>query len=203
MKLASHNSWSYAKPQHWYMKPLRFFAQCQKKDIKEQWKAGARMFDLRVFFDKKGNPEVRHGSMTFRVTSINVLGDLNYLNVNSGNSEKTYVRVLLEQNYASKKQAFQEEKFQFFCKMLKVSFPDLIFVGGRRKYDWKVIYEFPEAEPEMIDAYSSTTSIFGGKGKSWHGILDDWCPRIYATLYNKKNIEKYKDQNIYLMIDFI
>ena len=203
MKLASHNSWSYARPKHWYMKPLRFFAQCQKKDIKEQFLAGARLFDLRVFFNKKGNPLVKHGSMIFNVSSVNILGDLNYLNVHSTDTEKVYVRVLLEQNFKVKNQDFQEEKFQFFCKLLKTSFPDIVFVGGRRKYDWKVVHEFSDPEPEMIDAYSSTTSLFGGKGKSWHGILDDWCPRIYASLYNNKNIAKYIDKDIFLMLDFL
>ena len=203
MKLASHNSWSYAKPQHWYMKPLRFFAQCQKKDIKEQWNAGARFFDLRVFFNKKGEALFRHGSYTFNLRTINILGDMSFLNVNAGNTNAVYVRVLLEQNHEAKNQEFQEEKFIFFCKMLQVSFPDIKFVGGRRKYDWKVIYEFPDAEPDMLDKYSSTTTLIGNDRYKWYAKIDDLWPWLYAHLMNDKLIEKYKYEDVLLMIDFI
>ena len=114
----THNSWTYRKPIKWYMKTLRFLAQCQDVDIQTQLK-----------------------------------------------------------------------EYNFF--------------GGNRKYDGKVVYNFKTAYPSLIDLYSSVTSLFDNDNK-YLRVLDDWFPRLYALLKNKKNLKEYVDtEDTYLFYDFV
>ena len=53
MMFGSHNTFSYAKPKHWFMYPFAFMARCQRIDWKKQYILhNIRVFDLRVWFDK-------------------------------------------------------------------------------------------------------------------------------------------------------
>lgn len=204
MIFASHNSWSYAKPKKWYMRPLRFLARCQNKDIISQYLEGARMFDLRLYFDKYGRMSVRHGMMAFDVPFNHLMNDLAFLEKKS-HEERIYVRVILEQNFEKndpKKQEQIQWYFRVFCSNLQDHFQHIFFIEGVRKFDWKYIFTFPTSTPPMKDLYSSTTSMFGNKNK-WHAKLDDWWPWLYAHLHNKKNIESNLGFNGYLMLDFI
>lgn len=100
-----------------------------------------------------------------------------------------------------KDQSKQELLFYEFCEYCLANYKNIRFFGGNRKYDWKVVYNFPE-EPKLDDKYSSTTNIFGGDKEHWTAKLDDIWPWLYAKLNNKKNIKKYNDDSI-LFIDFV
>ena len=202
MRLASHNSWSYASPKYWYMYPFRFMARCQKQSIPYQWNAGVRMFDLRLFFDKKGNLLVRHGIMSFSISIEKLLADLDYLNRKTSEGP-VYVRVLLEQNHKVKSQEFQELKFKEFCELLDNSFNKIYFLEGRRKYDWKQLYNFHYITPPIIHCYSSTTSMFGSDKNKWYAKLDDFWPWLYAQIHNADNYAKYLNSDNFIMFDFI
>lgn len=56
MKLASHNTVTYPTIKQWYLRPFTFMARCQSRSHIEQYKRGARFFDIRVRFDKNGQP---------------------------------------------------------------------------------------------------------------------------------------------------
>lgn len=184
MKLGTHNSMTYLKPKKWYLYPLQFIARCQSKTIKEQYeKYGIRYFDLRIRFDKKGNPEFAHGMMSYKG---NVDDILEYLN---SHNEKVQVRFSLE---ILKENLEQEKQFQLYCALCESLYPNLKFHCGGRKYDWKIVYEFENPYPTTDEKVSSTT---------WK-IWDDWCPYIYARLMNKKNIKKGTDKE-YMTLDFI
>lgn len=183
-KLASHDTMTYLKPNEWYLIPFKFMAQCQNKTIKEQYeKYGIRYFDLRVKFNKKGKPVFAHGAMTFKG---DVYDTLKYLN---SKGEEVWVRMLLEVGSYDYK---QEALFVEFCKNIVMNYPNLKFHNGRRKYDWQIVYQFPNPEPSLDQKVSSMT---------WK-VLDDWCPYIYAKAMNKKNLEAGTDKD-YLMIDFV
>jgi hypothetical protein len=195
MKLGSHNSFSYIKPKHWYMYPFWFMAKCQNKNILEQYSQGSRIFDIRFSFDKKGNIQIKHGFMQFNVSKKELEHYLCLLN-NIANKDKIYIRFIYELNipYRNKiRQLDGELYFKQYCVYYQSTFKNIIFFGGNRKYDWKILYDFKTTPPEMLDLYSSTT---GNK-------LDDLWPWLYAHNHNNDNIKKYKDSNKYLLIDFI
>lgn len=203
MILASHNSWSYAKPKKWYMFPFRFLAKCQGTDIIEQWFNGVRMYDLRVHFDNNGGVKVRHGIMTFSISYSHLMNDLAFLN-GKAKDEDVYVRVILEQNRKSEfNQEHQEWHFIRFCHSLEEHFVDIRFIEGVRKYDWHTLYTFKANTPNMKHLYSSTTSMFNEDNNKWYSRLDDWWPWLYAHRHNKSNCAKYSNFDGYLMIDFV
>ena len=183
-KLASHDSMTYLKPNEWYLAPFKFMAQCQNKTIEEQYEDyGIRYFDLRIKFNRDCQPVFAHGMMTFKG---NVWKILEYLN-NKG--EKVWVRLLLE---ISKSDEIQESAFSSFCKLIESKYTNLIFHNGRRKFDWKIVYNFSNPEPSLDQKVSSMT---------WK-VFDDWYPYIYAKMMNKKNLEIGTDKD-FLMIDFV
>lgn len=202
MKLASHNSWSYAKPKYWYMYPFRFMVKCQKHSIPNQWNAGVRMFDLRLFFDKKNNLLVRHGIFSFDISPEKLFADLGYLD-DRGKKEPVYVRIILEQNHHVKSQEYQEQKFISYCEMITKTFKNIYFLEGRRKYDWKQLYNTGFDTPHVTHCYSSTTSMFGSNKDKWYAKIDDFWPWLYAQLRNSKNYAENISKDTFLMLDFI
>lgn len=191
--IGSHNSLTYLPVRQWYLKPFKWMAKCQSKPILDQYSQyGVRLFDFRVRFDT-GNPIIAHGPFEFESKKncdvFEFLFWLDYITELSG--DPVYVRLILESNKKMKDQDKQELCFQEFCEYCIHKYPHLTFFGGNRKYDWEVVYEFGTKDPELLDKYSSTTSIFGGKKENWTAKIDDFWPWLYAKLYNKKNYAKY------------
>lgn len=84
--------------------------------------------------------------------------------------------------------------------VLIYTLPNIRFIGGQRKYDWKKLVNLPDLL--IIDKYSSTTTLF--PYFKFFAILDDWWPWLYSYITrNKRNEwkEEYKDN--WLMLDFI
>lgn len=187
MFLGSHNSMSYLKPKWFWFMPFRFIARCQDKTIEEQYKAGARLFDLRIAFDNNGTPFFAHGAIAFAKSSVyDVLKWLDSCD------DKVYVRILNERNK-------NFGKFVQFCSYVQAEFKNILFVGGRNKKDWKQLFDFGNSL-DFIDKYSSWNNDTH-LGTGW--ILDDFWPRAYAFCLNKHWKEKYKNQDVWLMLDFV
>lgn len=181
MNIGTHNSMTYLKPKKWYLYPFRFMARCQSVDIKRQYELGARMFDIRISFDKYGYVEFRHGSMAFKGDVQSVF---DYLN-----SKGAYVRLLLE---SRRDNPLQEARFFQFCRTAEEYWSNITFFCGRAKHNWKTIYKFKEGDIDIIQKVSSMTGT----------ILDDWCPWFYAKVMNKENIANHNTDD-WLLIDFI
>lgn len=183
MELGTHNSMTYLKPKKWYMYPFQFIARCQSKTIKEQYEDyNIRLFDIRITYDRDGNPEFRHGSMAYKGDVYEVL---NWLN---SRGEKVKIRLLLEINKPS---IHSEIFFVYDCKRFGELYPNLTFYEGRRKYDWEQVYKFPTLEVEQ------PVSSMDGNNK-----LNDLWPWLYAKKHNAENRIKYKDSK-YVLMDFI
>lgn len=184
MKLASHNSWSYLTPKKWWMKLLRFTAQCQDVDIKTQYeKYGVRCFDLRVKFNDS-ELVVVHNLIEYKITEDELLDDLDWLN----SKGDTGVRVLLDirKEFSDK----QRKLFIEFCNKIHILFKNIIFYEGRNLYNWKIEYDFKN-NFSCEDYYASVC---------YPKIIDDWFPRLFAKFNNKKIKDTDKE---YLMIDFV
>ena len=189
MKIGSHNSMSYLTPLKWYMRPFAFIARCQSKDIKYQYEQGIRLFDIRISFEKD-QFVFAHGLMKYK-------GDIGsvfrYLNGVSTLKDQIYIRIIFEDTSIPKD--ILDQKTQLFyqlCDLLLIRYKNLKFFEGRRKSDWKIIYNFNYKGPTIDQKVSSMT---GSK-------LDDWFPWLYAFFNNKKNIEKGTNKH-YMLLDFV
>lgn len=192
----SHNSWTFRTPIKWYLKPLYFLAQCQEVDIQTQMKDyNISLFDLRVKFINN-EPYIHHGLFNY--------GKVDYADLKLLNDNNCYLRVMLESNSKMKDQILQEQQFITFCNELTQKYPNIKFFGGNRKFDGKGVYNFNTLQqPNLIDLYSSVTTLFDSDNK-YLRILDDWFPRLYALLKNKKNLKEYVDtEDTYLFYDFV
>ena len=77
MIYGSHNSWSFLKPKHWWLRPFAFTARCQNIDIEKQYLLyDVRCFDLRINFDKKGELYICHGPLRYKYTEDDLIKDL-------------------------------------------------------------------------------------------------------------------------------
>ena len=192
----SHNSWTFRTPVKWYLKPLYFLAQCQEVDIQTQMKDyNISLFDLRVKFINN-EPYIHHGLFNY--------GKVDYADLKLLNDNNCYLRVMLESNSKMKDQILQEQQFITFCNELTQKYPNIKFFGGNRKFDGKDVYNFNTLQqPTLIDLYSSVTTLFDSDNK-YLRILDDWFPRLYALLKNKKNLKEDVDtEDTYLFYDFV
>lgn len=206
MRLGSHNSMTYLKPQ-WYLRPFAWIGRCQCESIERQYVIhGVRWFDLRLAFDKKGQPYFAHGLFSYK--NKDPFDILEYLNTLSSSDDKVYVRLLNERD-----SNINKKRFHYFCRRVETKFPDLIFTGGQNKKDWKQIYPFKGMpDKPLIDKYSSCNHDkcdYDENGKEINHInntgivIDDICPEWYAKRNNLKNRTKYINQDVYLLQDFI
>lgn len=189
--IGSHNSWSYLKPTKWWMRLFAFTAKCQTYDIKTQYNDyGVRMFDLRIRFDEDGSPIICHGLMEYKYDITDLYSDLNWLD----SQEDVTIRYLLELrgNYCNTEE-WQREQFIKFYENAKFLYRKLNWAEGRDLPDFdRLIFDIPEVN--IVEKYSSVCPP---------KIIDDWWPWLYAKLHNKKNKEKYKNDNCYLLIDYV
>ena len=200
MKLTTHNTMSYQKPKQLWAKIIPFVARCQSVDYIKQYELGAIGFDLRIFWDKNGNLEFRHGIVSY--PADNIWEVLDFIR-----DHNLYVRILFELRSYNKKHIKNidelKDKFREFCKEIEDKYPTVKFYGGCATCDWEQLYVFKNDEhiPE-IGLYSSNTSLFKSSNKLL-SVIDDLCPWIYAKLMNRKNMKKYKDSEQYISVDFI
>ena len=202
MKLGSHNSLTYINPV-WYQRLIHFTGKCQSVNYKEQYeKYNVRLFDLRIWFNDNYNIEVRHGIIKFNITESEIYEFLSYLN----KKEDCYVRIIFEETNINKNQPdieYKEHLFTGWCQYVQRIYTKIKFFGGNRKFDWKRLFNFKNDDEQLIDLYSSTTTLFKSDNKFLR-IIDDLFPLLYAKLMNKKHYLQYKDENNkWLFIDFV
>jgi hypothetical protein len=189
MIIGSHNSWSYLPPKKWWMKLISFTAKCQSLNIKKQYELGVRCFDLRIKFTKDGFLRVAHGIIEYNYSSISLASDLEWLN---NQSDQVYIRILHE---VRSEKEYTKESVDYFVDQIisyQCNFTNLKFWCGRNLYNWKCDYEFPY-KPSCEEKYASVCSP---------KLIDDWYPRLFAYLNNKKIIKEGTDKDI-LLIDFV
>lgn len=202
MNIGTHNSLTYLTPKKWWQKLIGFTAKCQAVDYKKQYELGARVFDVRLWYDDDLKMEVRHGRIAYKIGYTVFFNMLEFLEEKGD----CYVRILCEEDSFAKNDPIVIDKEKCFiedCRYIESMYDNIKFFGGNRKYDWKVLYNFKNKDiPTLVDRYSSTTSLFKSN-KKWLAVLDDLCPILYAKLKNKTLIKEHDDKDGYLFIDFI
>lgn len=208
MVLGSHNTMTYLKPKKWWMWLGRFMAKCQSLDYKQQYESGVRWFDFRISLPKDSNgnheyPVFSHGLVDYKGTYPEEVFE--YFN----NKPDVYCRIVLE-----KGNDMEVDLFKFYVTKWMNLYPNINFTQIAKKGQWVNLIEPNSTNPYggLKDAYASANGYYPQyqnwpgilKSKTWSGyILDDLWPWIYARFNNKKNIEKHKDENITLLLDFI
>lgn len=189
MKVASHNSLTYLPPLFAPFALISPFWRCQCDSITTQFDAGCRLFDIRVAFDRAGNPYPCHGIIRLKGDVLWYLDLLNMLA--STIDERVYVRVVLEHGDDDVHGCFRR-----FCRDIVSRENNLTFFGGVAKNGWRTLYSFSEIESLCADAYGS---FHDGKQHPWQGLF----PKRWARKNNRKAREEYSDRPIHLMQDFI
>lgn len=182
MELGTHNSMTYLKPKKWFLYPFQFIARCQSKTIQQQYEDyNVRLFDIRIKYNKDGDPEFRHGSMAYKG---DVYETLNYLN---SKNVPIKIRILLE---TKKEDSLNEIFFIKDLNRFKELYPNLTFYEGRRKFDWKKIVDIPTLDVKQI-----VSSMDDKK-------LNDLWPWLYAKKHNRENLLNCSEDET-VLIDFI
>lgn len=186
-KLGTHNTMSYLRPKKWWHRPFHFLSKCQNVDIKTQYEEyNARYFDLRVKQDEDGQWYFAHGKTLYFEPGVTIDTVCRYLNF----KEDVIVRIVLEEH---KRNADKEAEFKKLCEQLVETYTNIMFFGFNTKADWSVVYE--QKKPRIFNVYEACSSTTGN-------IFDDWCPYIYAKIFNKDNYRQGTTYD-YLAFDFI
>lgn len=139
MKLATHNSATGERPLNpigWLGLP---FARCQTKTLAQQYKAGVRLFDIRVRWQAVFL-QCAHGLVLFDKTLYGALHDLNKACNAAHDDTQCYVMV----TYEGKMEEEDHEDFIEEVKSTFAYFPHLTLVSIAVKLPtWRTIYTKP------------------------------------------------------------
>lgn len=187
--IGSHNSWSYLPVTKWWMKPLRFTAQCQDINIYSQYfDYNVRCFDLRVRFDNN-KLIVAHGIIEYKITESELYSTLQALN----SYEDVCIRLIHEVRKEKDHTKERVNHFISFCSDIVERFPKIKFWCGMNLLPKQTVdFEF-EYKPTCEEIYASVCKP---------RLIDDWWPRIFAKC-NNKDIYKNGTNKDILLIDFV
>lgn len=183
MKLGTHNTLSYNKPQ-WYFRIFNFIGKCQDLNIYQQYDAGVRYYDIRVKI--KNNKVVSgHGLLTY---NINIEDILDFLN----DQATCKVRIVLENDIFDR--IFNSKKkegvlISFMQKWLN-KYTAITFTGCYKKRPWTKLIEIDDVpHKDCFERYEGKNFKFP-------------YPRYYAKKNNKYYWSKVNDE-YYSIMDFI
>ena len=188
----SHNTMTYLPIKNWWLFPGLLIARCQKHTYIEQFTKGARVFNLRIYFNGKTRMwEFAHGLINFKSPWVNqVIRDLYDLAATS--EETVYVRLILEKWNTESESAY----FAAFCEEMEKTFGTILkFIGGNRKGDWKKVYTFKNDVSDTLNNQWVSSMAEDAKG------LEKYIPVLYAKKHNEQNKLKMKEK--FNLFDFI
>lgn len=184
IKLGTHNSLSYIKPEQWWLRPFNWIAKCQKLNLKQQWDLGVRYFDIRVKFINPTTIKSGHGLVTY-----NIYPELGIaaLDAYSKQCNEKFVVRLFHENGLLNPSKYRGE-FISYCEYLAKVFPDVTFVEGGCRYDY--YQAIKKTVPKRI-CYASYSKRFRLP-----------CPKLWALKHNK-NFHAQDNTIEYSIYDFI
>lgn len=190
----SHNSMTFLPPKHWWGYLGLWIARCQNKTIEEQFNAGARVFDFRIYYDyNEVEWNFAHGLINFK-SDIRFWKYLEILNTLArAKNETVYIRLILEK-YESDEDC---DCFIRYCNkaLERGEYSNLKFFGGNRKGDWKKLYTFKGNIPDALNNQFVSSMMPDAR---WYEKI---CPYLYAKRMNKVNKGKMKE--IINLFDFV
>lgn len=199
--IATHDSYTYQKPKNILLNLFSIFWKCQKKDIKEQYELGARVFDIRVCKNNKDIWGTAHGIAHFKQSFNTLLDICKYFKENFKGS---IIRIYLEddvQDNNNLKEEFLQEADEAYSK-----YEDIIWEIGTH-HPWVTYYRNKNFHPEIKEYYchlfnwNTDQSIkYNLKNFDW----SSWCLPLYAKKHNPIiTPEMINDHNVMYIIDYI
>lgn len=122
----SHNSFTGYKPKQWWGWLFLPFARCQRADVGQQMESGARVFDLRVRFDRHGGLVACHGLVTFEADVQEIVAGLE--------GAGCYYRVVLE-NRLGVRRVKAGDLGRLKAMFLTAGHPHCLYVSDKREWD--------------------------------------------------------------------
>lgn len=191
--IGSHNTFSYLPIKNRWRKIFKPWYKCQDKDIIQQIDNGARFFDIRVKFDKKGLLNIVHNKVVFDINEIQfwrLMVDVK--NLAKELNTKLYFRVILDIRKEPKDKKHQLKFFKSFIYQFN-KFDERICLDHSIIYwNWDYTYYYNN-QFNIIEDHASV------KAKWYEYILGT---KYYATKVGYKYINEHSSKNIYLL-DFI
>ena len=188
MKIATHDSATGERGQgflSWLVTP---FAKTQSKTISEQYKAGCRMFDIRI--QLVGDEWMcAHGCWHTKRNAFNILDEIDTF------PDKCFVALTYEGNKDN------IVAFSQFVQTCKQTYKHIHWGGVAIKYGvgsslFKVKYDYLEPYPK---GYPQTERAFLPlDGSSWHILLP--IPWLWKKIYHNK--VEFNDK-VYKYVDFL
>lgn len=188
-KIATHDSATGEKPANilsWLMIP---FARTQSKTISEQYKAGCRMFDLRVK-QYKGALHCAHGLFITKKTFIDIISEINSF------KDPCYVTITYEGKLSNEQ---EKNKFINDINEIQAKYNNIFWGAIAVKYtdndtivDWKVVY------PAMCQWPKDEQAFLPLDGKHWQTYLP--IPWLWKQFHFKNVVF---DEEIYKFVDFL
>lgn len=181
----SHNTMTYLPIKNWWMFPGLLIARCQNHNIEEQFKKGARVFDLRIYFNTKSKQwEFAHGLIDFKSKETLYWVVWRIAQLKKTTQDDVYVRIILEK-WTSESQC---RYFSDVCAAYELKYPKLKFIGGNRKGDWKKLYTFKTDVPDNLNNQWVSSMAEDAR---WY---EKAFPFLYAHRMNKKNKLRMKEK---------
>ena len=191
--IGSHNTFSYLPIKNRWISFLIFFYKCQDKDIIQQINNGAKFFDIRVKFDKKGLLNIVHNKVVFDINEIQfwqLMDDVK--NLAKELNTKLYFRVILDIRKEPKDKKHQLEFFKAFIYQFNKIDERICLDHSITYWNWDYKYYYNN-QFNIIEDHASV------KAKWYEYILGT---KYYATKVGYKYINEHSFKNIYLL-DFI
>lgn len=181
----SHNTMTYLPIKNWWLFPGLLIARCQNHNIEEQFKNGARVFDLRIYFNTKSKQwEFAHGLIDFKSKEKPYWVVWRLAQLKKTTQDDVYVRIILEK-WTSESQC---RYFSDVCAAYELKYPKLKFIGGNRKGDWNKLYTFKTDVPDNLNNQWVSSMA---EDAHWYEKV---FPFLYALRMNKKNRLRMKEK---------
>ena len=196
MLIGSNNSLTYLEPSSWWFKIFKWFNRCQSLPCDIQYTFwGVRMFDFRIYADKKNHIVVKNGKCVYPIFSFYKI--LDYFDKREDVIVLMTLDSSLEEHYEKIDTPSIEAKFKNTCKNIEFIYKHIGFCGGYRKFDKKVLYNF---DWEMKNGMPKVISP--SQWSSAYRFITKWCPFLIGR-FNNMYIDRYKGNEGYLMLNYV
>ena len=196
MLIGSNNSLTYLTPCSALQRVFRWVNRCQEVTYEEQYTYwGIRYFDIRLFVNKYGQMVIKDGYTKYSLFSLYSVFD--YFDKRGDVVVNVSLDVSINE-YMSSDYNQAEAKFKGLCRVMETIYHNIIFTGGTRKFDNKVLYSFGKRK----NNYDDMKIVAPAKWSPVYRFISKWLPFLIGRL-NKKYIEKFKDKHIFLVLNYI
>ena len=183
--IGTHNSATGEQSKNIILSLFTIFSRTQTKTLKQQYKAGCRLFDLRIRFNEKNIPYFCHGLWKSNKDVFEALRELNEAN------ETCYIGITYEGEPKNIMGEYNEDGFKTWAENLFLTYRNLkpAYIAIKKPV-WKSLYGNPE-----IKTKQGFTNL---DGSTWHTYIPiPWLWDVLLTRPHKFNTEYYT------LVDFL